>query len=88
VPKEKGILNMLAASYTKKCTELDNLRDEAIRHSIWFNEQTNASMAAKLDLEKNLSMKENQIKELKIRKDEESGDKNLPYGLDDIFKVK
>ena len=87
VPKEKGILNMFAASYTKKCIELDNLRDEAVRHSIWFNEQTNASMAAKLDLEKNLSMKEHRIKELQTHKIEESEEKSPTNGVDDLLKV-
>jgi len=88
VPSEKSVLNLFTASYTKKCVELDNLKDESIRHTIWFNEHTNASMAAKLDLEKNLSLKENQIKDLQIQKAGESGEKkNLVNDLDDVLKV-
>jgi hypothetical protein len=52
------------------------------------HEHTNASMAAKLDLEKNLSLKENQIKDLQIQKAGESGEKkNLVNDLDDVLKV-
>jgi hypothetical protein len=87
VPSEKVILNMLSASYTKKCIELDTLRDESVRHSIWFHEQTNASMAAKLDLEKSISLKENRIKELQTRKIEESDEKSPTNGMDDFLKV-
>ena len=86
VSHEKGILNLFAASYTKKCVDLDNLKDESIRHAIWFNEHTNTSMAAKLDLEKNLSLKENQVKEL--QKAGESAEKKNPVNkLDDVLKV-
>ena len=54
----------LLAAYNSKCIELDGIRDESVRHSIWYTEQISTSASIKSKLEIRLNEKDILLKEL------------------------
>lgn len=63
-------LTMLLKTFNGKCIELDHVRDESIRHSIWFTEQTAIQTMNKIKLENKLNEKEQLLQEFKKRSTE------------------
>jgi hypothetical protein len=59
-------------SYNTKCLDLDSIRDEACRHSIWYNEQLQSIQAGKAELDNITKQKDVKIQELESKITQES----------------
>ena len=75
-------LDMLLESYNNRCIELDNLRDESIRHSMWFSEQNSIYTLNKQKLENRVHEKEKLLKDLEKEKEKEK-EKKTPHEIID-----
>jgi hypothetical protein len=61
-------LDILLEAYNNRCIELDNLRDESIRHSMWFSEQNSIYTLNKQKLENRVHEKEKILQDLEKQK--------------------
>ena len=74
-------LDILLEAYNNRCIELDNLRDESIRHSMWFSEQNSIYTLNKQKLENRVHEKEKILQDLEKQKSGIGGGGFLPSGV-------
>lgn len=81
--------DMLLKTFNKKCIEMDSLRDESVRQSIWFAEQNSLFISNKTKMEHIIIEKEKQIKEIKgvdiLRKDSANAKSFQPLSMVSIL---